>query len=138
MSDLSSTVMVSGGFDPIHRGHIALLRDAATHGVVVVALNSDAWLERKKGKVFQRWADRASVLDAIRYVGSVHPVDDSDGTVCDAIRQLRPAMFANGGDRVAINTPEVTLCEELGVTLLWGVGGGKIESSSELLSKWRG
>lgn len=96
-------ILVSGGFDPIHRGHIALLRAAALHGPVVVILNSDEWLAKKKGSGFQSWQDRAIILQAIRYVTRVVPVDDSDGTVCAALRELAGEgdIFANGGDRTA-------------------------------------
>lgn len=131
-----STVLVSGGFDPIHRGHISYLRAAALYGEVVVALNSDDWLVRKKGQRFQCREDRTVILQAIRYVTRVVRVDDSDGTVCAAIREIKPDFFANGGDRTPDNTPEVELCNELGISLLFRVGGGKEESSSRLLTAW--
>lgn len=127
--------MVSGGFDPPHNGHTRLIRGAAEHGRVVVALNSDEWLIRKKGFRYLSWGDRAEVLMAIRGVCDVVSVDDSDGTVCDAIERYRPDYFANGGDRMDKNTPEVELCKSLGVGLLWGVGGGKINSSSEIMGR---
>ena len=59
-------------------------------------------------------------------------VDDTDGTVCEALRRIKPDYFANGGDRKTNNTPEMDVCEELGIEMLWGVGGGKIQSSSTL------
>ena len=81
---------------------------------------------------------RIEILNAIKGVILVDSVDDSDGTVCEAIRRLKPTYFANGGDRGRSNTPEQTVCEEIGVELLWGVGGEeKIDSSSDLAKKVR-
>ena len=127
------TVMVSGGFDPVHAGHIRMIRDAANFGDVIVVANSDDWLFRKKGFVFMTFEQRAEILNAIKGVILVDSVDDSDGTVCEAIRRLLPTYFANGGDRSPINTPEISACEALGVHLLWNIGGGKVQSSSELV-----
>lgn len=104
-------------------------------GNVVVALNSDAWLLRKKGFVFQTLAERMEILKGLSCIAEVYEVDDSDNTVREAILTLKPFAFAKGGDRTSVNTPEVALCEELGVRLLWNVGGGKIQSSSELVKR---
>jgi len=132
------TVMVSGGFDPVHVGHIRMIREAAKYGDVIVIANSDAWLYRKKGFNFMDFKARFEVLDAIKGVILVDSVDDTDGTVCDAIRRHRPTYFANGGDRGKNNTPEVLLCKELGVELLWAMGGNKkAASSSELVKNAR-
>ena len=131
------TVMVSGGFDPVHVGHIRMIRDAANYGDVIVIANSDAWLYRKKGFVFMPFAKRAEILDSIKGVLYVDSVDDSDGTVCEAIERLRPTYFANGGDRGRKNTPEMAVCEELGIEMLWSIGGdNKADSSSELVKKF--
>ena len=136
--DNSPTVMVSGGFDPVHAGHIRMIRAAAKHGDVIVIANSDDWLYRKKGFVFMEWERRVEILNAIKGVVLVDSVDDSDGTVCEAIRRIKPTYFANGGDRGKANTPEQALCEEIGVELLWGVGGEeKVDSSSDLAKKVR-
>ncbi len=133
-----STVMVSGGFDPVHVGHIRMIREAAKYGDVIVIANSDEWLYRKKGFNFMDFTKRAEILDSIKGVLLVDSVDDSDGTVCEAIRRHRPTFFANGGDRGRSNTPEQTVCEELGVELLWGIGAQeKADSSSELVKKTR-
>jgi len=132
------TVMVSGGFDPVHAGHIRMIRHAAEYGDVIVIANSDAWLWRKKGFVFMEWERRVEILNAIKGVVLVDSVDDSDGTVCDAIRRHKPTYFANGGDRGRTNTPEQSVCESLGVELLWSIGGDeKIDSSSDLAKKAR-
>tara|TARA_A100001391_G_scaffold102453_1_gene68172 strand:- start:473 stop:892 length:420 start_codon:yes stop_codon:yes gene_type:complete len=127
------TVMVSGGFDPIHIGHVRMIREAATVGNVIVVINSDAWLRRKKGYVFMPWEQRAEIIEALAGVSAVHEVDDEDGTVCEALRRLRPTYFANGGDRFQSNTPEGEVCRELNIEMLFGVGGGKIQSSSRLV-----
>ena len=132
------TVMVSGGFDPVHAGHIRLIRAAAKHGDVIVIANSDEWLFRKKGFVFMDFAARAEILNAVKGVVIVDSVDDSDGTVCGAIYRHKPTYFANGGDRGQNNTPEQSVCEELGVELLWGIGGDKkLASSSDLVENVR-
>ena len=132
------TVMVSGGFDPVHAGHIRMIRHAAQYGDVIVVANSDDWLYRKKGFVFMEWERRVEILNAIKGVILVDSVDDTDGTVCEAIRRLAPTYFANGGDRGKTNTPEQAVCEEIGVELLWGIGGDeKIDSSSDLAKKVR-
>jgi glycerol-3-phosphate cytidylyltransferase-like family protein len=103
-----------------------------------VIANSDDWLFRKKGFVFMEWERRVEILNAIKGVVLVDSVDDSDGTVCEAIQRLKPTFFANGGDRGKSNTPEQTVCEKLGVKLLWGIGGEeKVDSSSELAQKVR-
>ncbi len=132
------TVMVSGGFDPVHAGHIRMIRHAAEFGDVIVIANSDNWLYRKKGFIFMEWDKRVEILNAIKGVILVDSVDDSDGTVCEAIRRLKPTYFANGGDRGKKNTPEQSVCEELNIELLWSIGGDeKLDSSSELARKAR-
>jgi len=130
-------VAISGGMDCLHSGHVAMILDAATYGDVVVILNSDDWLLRKKGYKFMDWNERAEILSAIRGVVEVVPVDDSDGTVCEALRRIKPDYFANGGDRKAGNTPEGEVCKELGIEMLWNIGGGKTQSSSWLIDAVR-
>tara|TARA_R110000824_G_scaffold58774_2_gene158560 strand:- start:9101 stop:9589 length:489 start_codon:yes stop_codon:yes gene_type:complete len=130
------TVMVSGGFDPVHAGHIRMIRAAAKYGGVIIIANSDDWLWRKKGFVFMEYARRVEILNAIKGVILVDSVDDTDDTVCEAIKRLQPTYFANGGDRGRSNTPEQDVCEELGVELLWGIGGEeKLQSSSDLVTR---
>lgn len=130
---MDKIVCVSGGMDPIHVGHIRMIREAAKFGQVIVVLNSDDWLIRKKGFKFMSWEERAEIIESISGVLSISPVNDSDGTVCEALRRIKPNYFANGGDRKENNTPEMSLCEELGIEMLWDVGGGKIQSSSDLV-----
>lgn len=128
-------VCVSGGFDPAHFGHTRLFEDAAKHGSVIVILNSDGWLLRKKNYRVMDWYGRCEVLKAFRHVAEVSGVNDMDGTVCEALRRIKPDYFANGGDRTDQNTPEKQLCEELGIKMLWNMGGGKAASSQELVNE---
>jgi D-beta-D-heptose 7-phosphate kinase/D-beta-D-heptose 1-phosphate adenosyltransferase len=132
----TKTIMVSGGFDPVHIGHIRMIMEASKYGDVIVVANSDDWLFRKKGFVFMEFEQRAEILAALKGVIKVSGVDDCDGTVCDAIRTHKPDYFANGGDRKKHNTPEQAVCKELGVKMLWGVGGDdKANSSSTLVER---
>ena len=126
-------VALSGGFDPLHSGHIRMIKAAAEQGDVVIILNSDEWLIRKKGYVFMTWKERAEILSSIRGVESVVPVDDADGTVCKSLEELQPDYFGNGGDRTEDNTPEKEVCERLNIQMIWNLGGGKIQSSSDLV-----
>ena len=128
--------MVSGGFDPLHEGHLAYLKAARQYGHVVVALNSDDWLLRKKGFVFQPWETRAEILRELRVVSDVIKVDDKDGTITDALSRVRPEYFANGGDRKEADDNEHYWCDYLGIKELFGVGGEKINSSSKILETY--
>ena len=140
-------MIVSGGFDPIHPGHIEMFREAGKFGDIVVAgVNSDEWLRRKKGKEFQRFYDRLLIVNSNQFVDLAMGFDDNDGTANDLIRRtLRmfphlPASqftFCNGGDRGASNTPESDYCMETGVGVKYAVGGAtKFSSSSDLLEGW--
>ena len=129
-------IAVSGGFDPVHIGHIRMIRDASRYGDVMVIINSDEWLQRKKGYVFMPYEERAEIMGNLKGVTMITSVDDSDGTVCQALRRHRPDAFANGGDRKTENTPEMDTCEELGIQMLWSIGGSnKPQSSSWLVNK---
>jgi cytidyltransferase-like protein len=130
------TIMVSGGFDPVHIGHIKMIEEAAKWGSVIVVINSDEWLMRKKGYIFMPWHERVCIMGNIKGVHLVTGTDDTDGTVCEAIGYHRPDAFANGGDRKKDNTPEMEMCDELGIQMLWGIGGkDKPQSSSWLVNK---
>jgi len=132
---MKKTIAVSGGFDPVHVGHVRMIQGASLNGDVLVIVNSDEWLLRKKGYVFMPFEEREEILLSINGVTKVVPVDDSDGTVCCALREHLPEYFANGGDRVQNNTPEMSVCEELGIKMVWNIGGEKIQSSSDLVSR---
>jgi D-beta-D-heptose 7-phosphate kinase/D-beta-D-heptose 1-phosphate adenosyltransferase len=119
MSEKRKVVAVSGGFDPVHVGHVQMIEEAAEHGDVMVIINSDDWLLRKKGYVFMPWPEKAYIMSQIKGVTKVVSVDDSDDSVCEALRTHRPDCFANGGDRKKTNTPEMDVCDELGIELMW-------------------
>ena len=136
-------IVVSGGFDPIHSGHIAYLKSARSHGEkLIVALNSDSWLEKKKGKFFMPFHERKSIVEAIKYVDEVISFKDDDKGSCinalEAIKKSYPdeeIYFANGGDRDGKNIPEMSV---LDIKFLFSVGGDdKKNSSSWILNKWQ-
>lgn len=130
-------VAVSGYFDPMHGGHVSYIMDAAKYGDVIVILNSDEAAKRKKGYCFMPWDQRAAVVGAIKGVIDVVAVDDTDGTVCEALKRIKPYAFCKGGDRHLENTPEVALCNAMGIGLIFNCGGEKVASSSELVGKVR-
>ena len=142
---MNDIILVSGGFDPIHSGHVDLIEDASNYGDVVVLLNSDAWLIQKKGREFLPYKEREIIMNALKNVIDVIAFDDSDKTCIDGIRKAikkypdQKIKFANGGDRKDNSTPksETTYCKQSNVEILWEVGGEKTNSSSWILKKWR-
>ena len=134
---MNQTICVSGGFDPLHVGHVRLMKDASEHGDVIVILNSDEWLIRKKGYMFMTFEERKEIIASLKFIHSVVNVDDADGTVCEALNRIRPHYFGNGGDRMSGDVPEVQLCKELEIKLIWNVGGLKIQSSSDLIQSYK-
>jgi D-beta-D-heptose 7-phosphate kinase/D-beta-D-heptose 1-phosphate adenosyltransferase len=137
-------VLVTGGFDPIHSGHIAYLKAARTLGDrLIVGINSDEWLERKKGRAFMPWNERLCVINNLSMVDEVYTFDDTDGSAREFIRQVRAhypdaeLIFANGGDRTATNIPEMDVVDSK-LTFEFGVGGeDKKNSSSWILEEWK-
>jgi D-beta-D-heptose 7-phosphate kinase/D-beta-D-heptose 1-phosphate adenosyltransferase len=143
-------VAVSGGFDPIHRGHIRLFEHAKALGdTLVVILNNDNWIRKKKGTSFMPAEERREVIQAFRAVDKVmvskHSVNPRDMSVSQELRELRPHIFANGGDRNEADAanPKSSLyrdlktCKELGIEMIFNVGkGGKVQSSSWLLANY--
>lgn len=131
--------IVSGGFDPMHVGHVRMIREARRYGPVVVILNSDEWLIRKKGFRVSPYEDRREVLAAVGDVYRVVKAWDFDGTVSNSLETLRDQYptqaltFCNGGDRLADNTPETDVCAKANIAMVYGIGGGKIESSSRMV-----
>ena len=130
-------VAISGGFDPVHVGHVRMIKEAAKLGDVIIITNSDEWLKRKKGYVFMPWEERQEILAEFKGVIDVIEAWDKDDTVCKTLERVKPDIFANGGDRKGDNTPEVDLCMKLDIELVWNVGGDKIQSSSELVEKMK-
>jgi D-beta-D-heptose 7-phosphate kinase/D-beta-D-heptose 1-phosphate adenosyltransferase len=147
-----TTVAISGGFDPIHVGHIEMMQEAKALGDrLVVIINNNNWLMKKKGFVFMDEKERAAIIKAVRYVDDViitgHPENPSDMSVCAELEKLKPDIFANGGDRdksdadksTSSLNPEQELCQKLGIKLIFNVGkSGKIQSSSDLVKRVRG
>lgn len=131
-------VAVSGGFDPIHIGHVRMIQAAAQMGDVIIIANSDKWLMRKKGYVFMPYEERQEILYAIKGVVDVYEASDDDDTVCKTLEKVKPDIFANGGDRKEGNVPEYDVCTRLGIQMEFGVGGkDKPQSSSWLVDKFR-
>ena len=143
-------VTTSGGFDPIHMGHIRLFEEAKKLGdELVVILNNDNWLKEKKGFVFIPQEERKEIISSIKYVDRVifskHGPRPKDTSVCADLASLKPDIFAKGGDRnkkdandkLSSLNPEQTLCKKLGIRLVFNVGrGGKIQSNSWLLNRF--
>jgi D-beta-D-heptose 7-phosphate kinase/D-beta-D-heptose 1-phosphate adenosyltransferase len=135
-------VLVTGGFDPIHSGHLAYFQAAKQLGdKLVVGLNSDAWLSRKKSRPFMLMSERFALVSALSIVDEVVVYNDDDGSSCDAIRLVKvrypdaDIIFANGGDRTASNIPEMSIKD---VEFRFGVGGdNKANSSSWILEEWK-
>lgn len=137
-------VLATGGFDPLHSGHIEYFREAARLGdKLYVGLNSDAWLANKKGKPFLPLSERMTIIKALSMVTDVIIFDDNDGTACDAIKKLLDKypndsiIFANGGDRHLANIPEMMMSDPR-LQFEFGIGGtNKLNSSSWILKQWQ-
>lgn len=134
-------ILVSGFFDPPHRGHIAYLKAAKElGGDLIVLIHRDECCVKKKGYCFMPLEDRVAVISAIRYVDQVIVCEpDCDLTSCSALEKVRPNIFAKGGDRSPDNMPpaEIELCKKFGIEIVYGVGGGKIQSSSWLVENYK-
>lgn len=137
-------VLVTGGFDPLHSGHIAYFDAAKKLGdILIVGVNSDEWLTRKKGKPFMPWGERALIISKLQMVDGIRHFDDSDGSARDAIRKVLKnypnddIIFANGGDRKLDNIPEMDV-ESNRLEFAFGVGGDdKKNSSSWILENYK-
>ena len=135
------TIAVSGGFDPLHIGHVRMFREARKLGdQLIVILNNDNWLKLKKGFVFMCEEERKEILLGLRDVDGVmisgHEEGTTDLSVVNELAALKPQVFANGGDRKLDNIPETGVCEEYGIEMLFNLGeGGKVQSSSWLTDK---
>ena len=135
-------VVVSGGFDPIHSGHLAYFKEAKELGMyLIVGVNSDEWLMRKKGYVFMPIEEREEIVRSIKYVNGVNRFNDDDDSAIDLLNKVKywypsdEIIFANGGDRNESNCRELSV---EGVEFVYGVGGkDKLNSSSEIVEKIR-
>ena len=136
-------IILSGGFDPVHKGHIRMFKAASKLGEVIIGLNSDNWLLRKKNKYFMSFHERTEILESIKYISKVIPFNDFDDTAINLIKDVinlysntSKIFFGNGGDRTVTTTPELDYCKGNNIEMLWNLGGDKIQSSSDLLKKW--
>jgi D-beta-D-heptose 7-phosphate kinase/D-beta-D-heptose 1-phosphate adenosyltransferase len=141
---MKKIVLVTGGFDPVHSGHIAYFKAARDLGdSLIVGLNSDEWLQRKKGRAFMPWNERLCVINNLVMVDEVYTFDDDDGSARHFIQQARAhypdaeLIFANGGDRTEKNIPEMDV-DDPNIKFVFGVGGfNKANSSSWILEEWK-
>ena len=141
---MDKVVVITGGFDPIHRGHIEYINAAKELGdILIVGVNSDEWLVRKKGRSFMPFEDRVAIIGELQQVDYAIPFDDRDGTAKDAIAWARKVypnhtiVFANGGDRTSDNIPEMDFVDD-NIEFTFGVGGtAKVNSSSWILEEWK-
>ena len=139
---INSVVICTGGFDPLHSGHIEYLKAAKALGnILIVGVNSDSWLERKKGRAFMPFKERQAIISNLKFVDYAIAFDDTDDTACDIIEETKlnypnsKIIFANGGDRTAKNIPEMSVT---GVDFVFGVGGkNKKNSSSWILEDYK-
>jgi cytidyltransferase-like protein len=139
---MKKVVLVTGGFDPIHSGHIEYFKSARALGdVLIVGINSDDWLIRKKGRPFMPWTERNGIVSNLDPVDATIKFDDTDGSAVDAIHKVKELypndriIFANGGDRTKDNIPEMVFDD---VEFVFGVGGeNKMNSSSWILEEWK-
>jgi len=160
LEDLKSERLVatSGGFDPIHVGHLRCIQESAelarkNQCKLAVIVNGDGWLSRKKGRPFMNCEERMEIIAGLAGVDYVVEWDDGGPTVSGAIRALSPIFFTKGGDRTeggdvggdyrSSKVPEFEICAEIGCEVVFGVGGGKVQASSSLLKenlskKWEG
>ena len=152
MAKKYKVILISGGFDPVHKGHIECIQNAKKLADKVwIGLNNDSWLHRKKGKQFMKEDERAFIMESLRdvdYVYIMNPLIHGDDTAIDFIDHARRKYinengdlpkgvmaFGNGGDRTETTTPENDVCNSYGIESVWGLGD-KVQSSSWLLEKY--
>jgi len=128
------TILISGAFNPLHLGHLLLLKHASSYGDVIIALNSDEWVIKNKGYLLFDFDVRKMCLEDVPYVKEVIKFDDSDGTVCDALRKVKPTFFGNGGTATNITIPksELEVCKELDIVPIFSLG----ENSDDIEHKY--
>lgn len=136
---LGKIVCTSGGFDPIHPGHVSCLNESRKFGdTLVVIVNGDSFLQAKKGKPFMDLKTRCHVVSHIKGVDFVIPFEiENDQTVIEALKKIRPHVFTKGGDRIdKYSIPEWNVCEEFNIEVISEVGFNKLWSSSDFLHEW--
>ena len=141
---MTTKIIVSGGFDPVHVGHLRMFKEASKIGDVIVLLNDDEWLKRKKGYSFMSFEDRKEIIEGFSCISEVWNFEnDSLGSANNGLIKVaqkyphEKLIFANGGDRTKENIPEIPICEKYNIEMLWNIGGGKERSSSDLVKNAR-
>ena len=138
----SDIVVVSGGFDPLHRGHARLFNEAKRLGhKLVCGLNSDAWIVKKNGRVSLNFGERSEIISSFRSVDEVISFNDSDDSAINLLTRIQSLYpecsicFANGGPMEEKNTPESGFCRAYGIDMLWNVGGDSPRSARKEKSR---
>ena len=118
------TILISGAFNPLHLGHLLLLKHASSYGDIIIALNSDEWVTKNKGYLLFDFEIRKMSLEDVPYVKEVIEFDDSDGTVCEALKKVKPTFFGNGGTAKNTTIPEqeLSVCEEMDIIPIFSLG----------------
>ena len=129
------TILISGAFNPLHFGHLLLLKDASNYGKVIVALNSDEWVMKNKGHLLFDFETRKSLLEECEYVSEVISFDDSDGDAVYALFEVRPTYFGNGGSATSLSLPkeEVQVCGYLGIEPVFDLGDTSKNIDNDML-----
>ena len=137
-SETTKVIATSGGFDPLHVGHLRCIQGASSlhqNNILVVVVNGDGFLTRKKGKPFMCLEERMEIIAGLTGVDYVVPWDDGSQFVSKCLEIIKPDIFAKGGDRAKPeDIPEYETCKKIGCEIVFNVGGGKIQSSSNLIS----
>jgi cytidyltransferase-like protein len=130
-------VCISGYFNPMHIGHVRMMKDAKALGTkLIVIVNNDKQAFAKKGKIIINEKDRLEMVNAIKWVDDAIIAIDEDRTVRETLKKIKPDIFANGGDRGEGNVPEDEVCKELGIEMVYNVGeGGKVDSSTDIIKR---
>ena len=133
MSKEEKTILISGAFNPLHFGHLLLLKDASKYGKVIVALNSDEWVIKNKGHLLFDFETRKSILEECKYVHKVISFDDSEGDVTYALFEVRPTYFGNGGSATSLSVPkeEMQVCGYLGIEPVFDLGNATSEINND-------
>tara|TARA_A100001515_G_scaffold104370_2_gene85003 strand:- start:159 stop:623 length:465 start_codon:yes stop_codon:yes gene_type:complete len=135
MSKEEKTILISGAFNPLHFGHLLLLKDASNYGKVIVALNSDEWVMKNKGHLLFDFETRKSILEECKYVSRVIAFDDSEGDVTYALFEARPTYFGNGGSATSLSLPkeELQVCGYLGIEPVFNLGDSTKDIDNDTL-----
>jgi len=128
-------VVTSGYFNPMHVGHVRLIEASKALGdKLIIIINTDNQVKLKGSVPFMNQDERKEIVEALKWVDEAVFAIDEDGSCCKTLAMLKPDIYAKGGDRTADNIPEVAVCKENGIEIIYNVGGGKVQHSSELIN----